>query len=421
MRRNLVINKTALIESARVGADALRANPMRTMLSTTGVVIGVAALVAAFAITDGVEVWSRALIARESSVQDVSVTSITTQTVNGRKLAVHGYPVFTAEDGRAAATEIPNAVNQALTLSGNAGVEFQGHRANMLLTASTATLADFSALPIQSGRFYTETEVKHRAPVVVIGFELAQELAGNRDPLWMIGQQVEISGQRREVIGIIASRNTGSVPDLVAFAPLRGGAELLEAGFASRPPVLRIKAHSIEAVDSLRIATIDWLAERYGKGVEKLRVSVANQQLENTRQAILLTKLLLGMLVGLILAVGGIGIMNVLLAAVSERTREIGIRKAVGARARDIQMQFLVESVTVTGTGAALGFGLGIVLAFSGTALFRHWLGSEIYPVVRPTTAFLAVISSLLVGVVFGTYPARRAAQLSPVEAIARE
>jgi hypothetical protein len=126
-----------------------------------------------------------------------------------------------------------------------------------------------------------------------------------------------------------------------------------------------------------------------------LRVDVANQQLENTRMAILLTKLLLGMLVGLILAVGGIGIMNVLLAAVSERTREIGIRKAVGARSRDIQAQFLVESVTVTGVGAAIGFVAGLALAFGGTAVFRHWLGSGIYPVVRPATAVLAVVSAV--------------------------
>ncbi|MBA2688579.1 MAG: ABC transporter permease [Gemmatimonadaceae bacterium] len=421
MGPRMALNRTALIESARVGADALRANPTRTLLSTTGVVIGVAALVAAFAITDGVEVWSRALIARESSVQDVSVTSITSQTINGRRIGIHGYPVFSAEDGRAAAQEIPNVVNQALTLSGNAGVEFQGRRANALLTASTATLADFAALPIQHGRFYTESEVQHRSPVVVIGAELAQELAGNRDALWMLGRQIVISGRRREIIGIIASRNTSSVPDLVAFAPIRGGTELFEPSVAASPPVLRIKAHSIEAVDSLKVATLNWLAERYGKGVEKLHVSVANQQLENTRQAILLTKLLLGMLVGLILTVGGIGIMNVLLAAVSERTREIGIRKAVGARSRDIQLQFLVESVTVTGTGAALGFVLGVILAFGGTALFRYWLGSGIYPVVRPTTALLAVISSLLVGIGFGTYPARRAARLSPVDAIARE
>ncbi len=421
MRVHWALNRTALIESAKVGADALRANPLRTLLSTTGVIIGVAALVAAFAITDGVEIWSRALIARESSVQDVSVSAITARTVNGRRVRVHGYPVFRLEDGRAAAQEIPNVVDQALTLSGNVGIEFQGHRASALLTASTATLAGFAGLPIQEGRFFTETEVLHRAPVVVLGFELAQELAGARDALWMVGRQVVISGQRREIIGIVVSRNTSSVPDLVAFAPLRGGSELFESTVAASPPILRVKAHSIEAVDSLRTATLNWLAERYGRDIDKIRVSVANQQLENTRQAILLTKLLLGMLVGLILAVGGIGIMNVLLAAVSERTREIGIRKAVGARARDIHMQFLVESVTVTCTGAAVGFVVGLALAFTGTALFRYWLGSGIYPVVRPATAGLAVISSLMVGIGFGTYPARRAARLSPVEAIARE
>ena len=166
---------------------------------------------------------------------------------------------------------------------------------------------------------------------------------------------------------------------------------------------------------------MDWLASRYGTRVEKLRIAVANQQLANTRQAMRLTKLLLGMLVGLILAVGGIGIMNVLLAAVAERTREIGIRKAVGARARDIQAQFLVESLTVTGAGAAVGFVAGLVLAFGGTAIFRQVLGSDIHPVVRAETALLAVLSAMVVGLAFGTYPARRAARLSPVDAIARE
>jgi putative ABC transport system permease protein len=130
---------------------------------------------------------------------------------------------------------------------------------------------------------------------------------------------------------------------------------------------------------------------------------------------------LLGFLVALILAVGGIGIMNVLLAAVSERTHEIGIRKAVGARPRDILAQFLVESVMVTGAGSAIGFALGVVLAVAGTAAFRHFVGSGIYPVVRPTTALLAVVSAIAVGLTFGTYPARRAARLSPIDAIARE
>jgi putative ABC transport system permease protein len=135
----------------------------------------------------------------------------------------------------------------------------------------------------------------------------------------------------------------------------------------------------------------------------------------------LLSKLLLGLLASLILAVGGIGIMNVLLAAVVERTREIGIRKAVGASRRDIQAQFLVESVTVTTTGSAIGFAGGLVLAYAGTAVFRRITGAGIFPVVHLSTPLIAIGAAVVVGVVFGTYPARRAANLSPIEAIARE
>src|SRR5690349_14690379 len=112
------VNIAALLESARVGTDALRANPLRTLLSTTGVVIGVAALVAAFAITDGVAVWSRDLIARESSVQDVTVSSITAVTINGRRQPVRGYPVLDRSDAAAAERELAGVVRAALTLSG---------------------------------------------------------------------------------------------------------------------------------------------------------------------------------------------------------------------------------------------------------------------------------------------------------------
>ncbi len=412
---------SALLESARVGTDALRANPLRTLLSTTGVVIGVAALVAAFAITDGVSVWSRELIMRESSVQDVTVSAITSVTVNGRQLPVRGFPVLGTDDAEAARREVPGVIRSAVTLTGTARAEYLGRRASVLLTASSAGLGEFAALVPEAGRFFTDAEVAHGAAVVVLGHHLARELAGARDAQWLVGRRITMGGQRREVIGVLTAPPEGDTSDFVAFAPLRSGMGMLEPGSAPRVPTLRLKARSIEAVDTLRTSTLDWLATRYGARVEKLRVAVANQQLANTRQAMRLTKVLLGMLVGLILAVGGIGIMNVLLAAVAERTREIGIRKAVGARARDIQTQFLVESLTVTGAGAAVGFVAGLALAFGGTAIFRHFLGSNIHPVVRLETALLAVTSAMIVGLAFGTYPARRAARLSPVDAIARE
>ena len=415
------MNAASLIESARVGADSLRTNPTRTTLSTTGVIIGVAALVAAFSITDGVDLWARALIARESSVQDVSVTPRTSTVVAGRTIPLSGYPVFTAEDAERAKSEVPGVAQYALTLTGSAPVEFLDRRATALLTLSTASLAEFTTLEILGGRFFTPSEVTHSASVIVLGHRLAEELAGSRDALWLIGRAIKVSGRRREVVGILAPPSVGPEPDLAAFAPIRGGESLLDPTREMRVPTLRLKAQSIEEVEALRAQVMNWLAEQYGTRVEKLDVEVGTQRLENTRQAMLLTKLLLGLLAGLILAVGGIGIMNVLLAAVAERTREIGIRKAVGARRADIQTQFLVESVTVTGAGSVIGFVVGIILAQAGTAVFRLWAHAPIYPVMHLSTGLLAAGSAITVGLVFGTYPARRAADLSPVDAIARE
>ena len=416
-----MIGKASLVESARVGTDALRANPLRTVLSTTGVIIGVAALVAAFAITDGVEVWSRDMLARESSVQDVAVTPKTMEVVNGRERRVRGYPVFDMIDADRAGAEVPGVMRYALTLNGTSPIEFLDRRERAQLTLSTAGLADFGGMSVGFGRFFTEAEVARSAPVVVLGHRLATELADSRDPLWLIGHTVRLGGEQREVIGVLAPPTGGPEPDLVAFAPIRGGMSVLEPSSSPRVATLRLKARSIESVDSLRSRTIDWLAERYGLQAAKLRIETGSQRLENTKQGILLSKLLLGLLSALMLAVGGIGIMNVLLAAVAERTREIGIRKAVGASARDIHAQFLVESITVTGAGSAIGFALGILLAAAGTAIFRVIAHAPIYPVVRPFTALLAVLSAVLVGVAFGTYPARLASRLSPVDAISRE
>jgi putative ABC transport system permease protein len=419
--RHFSMNVASLIESARVGADSLRTNPTRTTLSTTGVIIGVAALVAAFSITDGVDLWARALIARESSVQDVSITPRTSTVVAGRTIPLSGYPVLTAEDAERAKAEVTGVAQYALTLTGSAPVEYLDHRATALLTLSTASLADFTTLEVLGGRFFTPSEVMHSAPVIVLGHRLAEELAGGRDALWLIGRAIKVSGRRREVVGVLAPPAIGPEPDLAAFAPIRGGESLLEPTRDTRVPTLRLKAYSIEAVDALRTQVLNWLAEQYGTRVEKLNVEVGTQRLENTRQAMLLTKLLLGLLAGLILAVGGIGIMNVLLAAVAERTREIGIRKAVGARRVDIQTQFLVESVTVTGAGSVIGFVAGIILAQAGTAVFRLWAHAPIYPVMHVYTGLLAAGSAITVGLIFGTYPARKAAELAPVDAIARE
>ncbi|HEX7941601.1 MAG TPA: ABC transporter permease, partial [Gemmatimonadaceae bacterium] len=192
------VNAASLVESARVGADSLRSNPLRTVLATTGVIIGVGSLVAAFAITDGVEVWARALIARESSVQDVVVTARTREQLRGRSVAVHGYPVFTADDAERAGTEVPGVMRHALTLNGRADTEFLGSRATVDLTLATASLGDFAGLQFAAGRFFTRSEEMRGAPVVVLGHRTATELAGVHDALWLVGRTIRVGTDRRE-------------------------------------------------------------------------------------------------------------------------------------------------------------------------------------------------------------------------------
>src|SRR3982074_2176247 len=198
--RHFSMNVASLIESARVGADSLRTNPTRTTLSTTGVIIGVAALVAAFSITDGVDLWARALIARESSVQDVAITPRTSTVVAGRTVPLSGYPVLTTEDAERAKNEVPGVAQYALTLTGSAPVEYMDRRATALLTLSTASLADFTSIEVLAGRFFTTSEVMHSAPVIVLGHRLAEELAGGRDALWLIGRPVKGGRRRRELV-----------------------------------------------------------------------------------------------------------------------------------------------------------------------------------------------------------------------------
>jgi putative ABC transport system permease protein len=186
---------------------------------------------------------------------------------------------------------------------------------------------------------------------------------------------------------------------------------------------LVVQVANVEGVSAAKAVVERWAAGRLGSGWSE-QVSIATSsmmRLDQARKAILVFKMVMGAFAGISLVVGGLGIMNVLLAAVTERTREIGIRKATGARQRDILIQFLSESVAITGAGSVLGVLVGLTGAFGITALIRTWSDAPMYAALTWETVAVAAAVSIVVGLAFGTFPALRAARLSPIDAIRHE
>ena len=412
----------SVVAASRVGMDALRVNPLRTALSTLGVIIGVASLVAVLSLGDGMERMARAEVERTTDVQTVSVTSKTTETVDGQTLPVRDYPVFTLADATAARDEIDRASGVSLSLAGRATVESPqtGKRRSTGVTATLADADQFMRLQFTDGRYFSPVEASRNAPVVVLSNKLAQELAAGRSPSSMLGRTVRVNGNPREVIGILAPYKGEFALNL--YVPFVAAGIVLPATTAPRTPTLLVKARRLEDVEFTKGLVEDWVAQRFGRWEGRIQVQTSSQRLAQATDGIFVFKLFMGALTGISLLVGGIGIMNVLLASVTERTREIGVRKALGARSRDILLQFLAESVAISGAGSLLGVALGLSGAFAIVAGIRAQ-AQAIYldATFSWSTVLSAAFSAIVVGLTFGTYPARRAARLSPIDAIRHE
>lgn len=419
-----MMNRVAFGANIRVGVDALRIHPLRTILSVLGIVIGSASLVATMAVSDGVMGFARGQVEAETSVQVIAISSKTSDYRDGQWVAITDYPVFTMADVADARRGIDGVGAVTMVLSGSAPTRYRGSQHQTAISLGTADLPDFVKVNLGAGRFFSSAEAAHNAPVVVLNYALARELSPGRDPFGMVGEDVVVRGRVRRVVGVQAKNEFDEPdnPDFSMFAPIRAATALLDPPRSGKfTPTLQLKAPTVESVQALRAAATDWLARRYVRWPDRVRVVVGAERLAKVNQAFLLAKLFLGALVGISLVVGGVGIMNTLLASVTERTREIGIRKAVGARGADIRTQFLAESVSIAVAGTGVGLMLGLLLAMAITAGFRFFVGAPVYPVLSLGTLVLAIVSSSFVGLVFGTYPARRAAELPVIAAIAHE
>jgi len=399
---------------------ALRANPLRSALTALGVIIGVASVVAMVSLGAGAQAQVERSIASLGSNLLIVVPGAPRGGggVRGAAGAGGGWDSLTLDDAQAIATQVDGVVVAAPSQRARTQVIANGLNWNPQVEGVTPDYLTARDWEIALGRMFDETEERQARRLVVLGATVAEELFPNIDP---IGQTLRMAGGTYEVIGVLASKGQTGFQDQddIVLAPLTTVKRRIAGrrGRGDSVSQISVKAESESALGRVQEDVENLLRQRHRTRADEDDFTVQNLSsiTEAAAQTTQVFTYLLGGISAVSLLVGGIGIMNIMLVSVTERTREIGLRKALGARKDDILHQFGLEAVTLSVAGGAVGLALGVAGAWLMTSLFNLPL------VIAPLNAVLAIVFSGVVGVVFGAYPAWRAARLDPIEALRRE
>jgi putative ABC transport system permease protein len=399
--------------------QGITANKARSSLTMLGIVIGIASVISMVAMGQG------STNSITSSIESAGANLITVSAgfsrtagpvMGGRGSAT----TLTMEDAEAIAT-LGGISALAPQISGNYQVVASTGNTNTQVISTTTPYATVHNIEIANGSFFSDTQTDSAARVAVLGSQSAIDIfgdpaSGGVDP---VGQTVRINGTRFKIIGVAASQGgTGmSSPDDMIYIPLLTGQKLL-AGQTKYVSSVGVAASSSEAMTQLQTDITNLLLARHDiSDSTSADFTVTNQAdiAETASSTARTLTLLLAAVAGISLVVGGVGIMNMMLTTVNERTREIGLRKAIGAKKRDISLQFLTEAVMLTFTSGIIGIAVGWLVSM----LLTRFAGMAAD--VTPVSIALAFGVSVLIGIVFGYYPARRAAGMNPIEALRYE
>jgi putative ABC transport system permease protein len=408
---------TRLLAGLRIALRALMVNKMRSTLTMLGIIIGVGAVIAMIAVGSGAKKRIAEQIASMGSNMLIVLSGSSTS--GGLRFGSGTVPTLTVDDAKAISTEIPAVKYVAPSLGGVAQVVYGNQNWSTVINGTTPEVLEIREWPLSSGRSFAQQDVDGATKVCLLGKTVADNLFGGIDP---IGQIVRIKKVPFTVIGILASKGQstwGQDQDDTIFVPLTTAQKkLFGMQFPGMVRIIAVQARSPEVMKEVENQMNDLLRQRHRIQANQdndFTVRNLTEVMSTAEQSASVMSLLLGAIASISLIVGGIGIMNIMLVSVTERTREIGIRIAVGAKGRDILLQFLIESMVLSLIGGMIGIGLGVV----GTlilAKFTQW------PTLFSMQAILlAFFFSSVVGIFFGFYPARKASLLNPIEALRYE
>ncbi len=406
-----------LLQSVLEALESLSANKLRSGLTILGIVIGVAAVIAMLAVGTG----AQQTITGSISGIGTNLVFVFSGNLNER---VRNAKPLTFADAQALRDEFlaPSIANVAPVIQSNLEIAYSSERTSAQVQGITPEYEEVRNYGLIEGEFITSEHLLAQASVALLGPQVADKLFDRREGV--VGETIRIQGQPFRVIGVLESKGGGSFgsQDNVVLTPQTTAQSRLIRRTLNRVDVIYVQAVSSDLVNQASQEISQILRDRHNSQLGADDFTVFTQQ-DFVATASTITGVLtifLGGVAAISLLVGGIGIMNIMLVSVTERTREIGLRKALGARRKDILIQFLTESALLSMFGGVIGIGLGWLIAFV-VGQVAAAANTPFEPTVGLDAVLLATIFSTAVGLFFGLYPANRAAGLEPVEALRYE
>ncbi|PWN06302.1 ABC transporter permease [Rhodohalobacter mucosus] len=393
--------------------ENIRTNFFHTLLSVLGIIIGVSALIVILSMIDGLEKYAREQISNTTSVKVVEVSSATSETIDGVSIKKADPAILTRSIHRELISNITVPVSSFRVSEVAREIIIGKQTTGSLVYYSDSGNTD-KFIVNYGTHFFGKDSTDFERRVAVVDTTLAARIGGpSYQPEEIVGSGLTLDGVNFEVIGIVDGYSPS--PELVVPIDHLKGELLLD-----NPPFIALEATDVADVPVIKESITEWLASSPYTDND-FRIFSQDFRVSQTMQGFQLFRIIMGLIVGISVVVGGVGVMNVLLISVTQRTKEIGVRKAVGSRKRDIYIQFLSESMVISLFGTVVGILFGILVSLAVVPIVHRIVEVSFSPAFSLLTIGLITVISMFIGILFGTFPAWKASQLNPIDALRRE